>query len=79
MRPSRPTSLSSTSITEVAERKNATVGQVALAWLLAQTALDRADPRDQAAERLDENLGTGDTLPVDGGLLTGDSSRLGIR
>ena len=33
-------------ITEIADRKRVTPGQLALAWLLAQTAVDRPHPRD---------------------------------
>ena len=37
-------------LTRIAERKNATPAQIALAWLLAQKPVDRADPRhDEAA------------------------------
>ena len=47
-------------IKAVAERKQATVGQVALAWLLAQKPCHRPDPRDQAHRAPDENLGSAD-------------------
>ena len=45
-------------ITGVAERKNATVGQVALAWLLAQKPWIVPIPGTRRLERLDENLGS---------------------
>jgi aryl-alcohol dehydrogenase-like predicted oxidoreductase len=45
-------------ITKVAERKNATVGQVALAWLLAQKPWIVPIPGTRRLERLDENLGS---------------------
>lgn len=44
----------------VAERKNATVGQVALAWLLAQRPWIVPIPGTRRVERLDENLGAAD-------------------
>ena len=47
-------------ITKVAERKNATVGQVALAWLLAQKPWIVPIPGTRRLERLDENLGSAD-------------------
>ena len=47
-------------ITKVAERKNATVGQVALAWLLAQRPWIVPIPGTRRLERLDENLGSAD-------------------
>ena len=47
-------------ITKVAERKNATVGQVALAWLLAQQPWIVPIPGTRRLERLDENLGSAD-------------------
>ena len=46
-------------VTKVAERKNATVGQVALAWLLAQKPWIVPIPGTRRLERLDENLGVG--------------------
>ena len=52
-RPRRP-------LTKVAERKNATVGQVALAWLLAQQPWIVPIPGTRRLERLDENLGSAD-------------------
>lgn len=45
-------------ITQVAERKHATVGQVALAWLLAQQPWIVPIPGTRRLERLDENLGS---------------------
>jgi aryl-alcohol dehydrogenase-like predicted oxidoreductase len=47
-------------VTKVAERKNATVGQVALAWLLAQKPWITPIPGTRSLERLDENLGSAD-------------------
>jgi aryl-alcohol dehydrogenase-like predicted oxidoreductase len=47
-------------ITSVAERKGATVGQVALAWLLAQQPWIAPIPGTRRLERLDENLAAAD-------------------
>jgi aryl-alcohol dehydrogenase-like predicted oxidoreductase len=47
-------------IRSVAERKRATVGQVALAWLLAQQPWIVPIPGTRRLERLDENLGAVD-------------------
>jgi len=47
-------------ITKVANRKNATVGQVALAWLLAQKPWIVPIPGTRRLERLDENLASAD-------------------
>src|SRR6476620_2460433 len=47
-------------ITRVAERKNATVGQVALAWLLAQKPWIVPIPGTRRLPRLEENLGAAD-------------------
>jgi len=47
-------------VTKVAERKNATVGQVALAWLLAQKPWIVPIPGTRRLERLDENLASAD-------------------
>jgi aryl-alcohol dehydrogenase-like predicted oxidoreductase len=47
-------------VTKVAERKNATVGQVALAWLLARKPWIVPIPGTRRIERLDENLGSAD-------------------
>jgi len=44
-------------ITEIADRKSATSGQVALAWLLAQQPWIVPIPGTRRLERLDENLG----------------------
>jgi aryl-alcohol dehydrogenase-like predicted oxidoreductase len=44
-------------VTTVAERKRATVGQVALAWLLAQSQWIVPIPGTRRIERLEENLG----------------------
>jgi len=47
-------------ITRVAERKGATVGQVALAWLLAQQPWIVPIPGTRRLERLEENLAAAD-------------------
>jgi len=54
-------------VKKVAERKNATVGQVALAWLLAQKPWIVPIPGTRRLERLDENLGSAglDLTPED--------------
>src|SRR5215211_5364729 len=49
-------------ITKVAQRKNATVGQVALAWLLAQRPWIVPIPGTRRLERLDEKLGSADLV-----------------
>jgi aryl-alcohol dehydrogenase-like predicted oxidoreductase len=45
-------------VTKVAERKNASVGQVALAWLLAQKPWITPIPGTRSLERLEENVGS---------------------
>jgi aryl-alcohol dehydrogenase-like predicted oxidoreductase len=45
-------------VSKVAERKNVTVGQVALAWLLAQQPWIVPIPGTRRLERLEENLGS---------------------
>jgi aryl-alcohol dehydrogenase-like predicted oxidoreductase len=45
-------------ITKVADRKGATTGQIALAWLLAQKPWIVPIPGTRRIERLDENLGS---------------------
>ena len=47
-------------VTRVAERKDATVGQVALAWLLAQESWVVPIPGTRRLTRLEENLGAAD-------------------
>jgi aryl-alcohol dehydrogenase-like predicted oxidoreductase len=47
-------------VTEIAARKSATPGQVALAWLLAQKPWIVPIPGTRRIERLDENLGAAD-------------------
>ncbi|MET1037610.1 MAG: aldo/keto reductase [Aeromicrobium sp.] len=47
-------------ITTVAERKESTVGQIALAWLLAQQPWIVPIPGTRRLSRLDENLGSAD-------------------
>jgi aryl-alcohol dehydrogenase-like predicted oxidoreductase len=49
-------------VTQVADRKDATVGQVALAWLLAQRDWIVPIPGTRRLERLDENLGSADLV-----------------
>jgi len=44
----------------VAERKGATVGQIALAWLLAQKPSIVPIPGTRRLTRLDENIGAAD-------------------
>jgi len=55
-------------ITTVAERKQATVGQVALAWLLAQKPWITPIPGTRRLERLDENLASTELDLTDGDL-----------
>jgi aryl-alcohol dehydrogenase-like predicted oxidoreductase len=47
-------------ITEIAQRKSATPGQIALAWLLAHQPWIVPIPGTRRLERLDENLGAAD-------------------
>lgn len=47
-------------LSSVAQRKNATAGQVALAWLLAQKPWIVPIPGTRKLDRLDENLGAVD-------------------
>ena len=47
-------------ITRIAERKRATVGQIALAWLLAQQPWIVPIPGTRRLTRLDENIGAAD-------------------
>ncbi|MCW2496415.1 aldo/keto reductase, partial [Jatrophihabitans sp.] len=49
-------------VTKVAERKGATIGQVALAWLLAQQPWIVPIPGTRRIERLEENLGAADLV-----------------
>ncbi len=51
---------SSTCSTEIAERKNATPAQIALAWLLAQKPWIVPIPGTTKLHRLEENLGAAD-------------------
>lgn len=68
-------------ITKVAERKKATVGQVALAWLLAQQPWIVPIPGTRRLERLDENLGSADLdlTPEDLGELESASASVQVR
>ena len=60
-RHARPTRRWSTSSARSPRESGATPAQVALAWLLAQQALDRADPGHHASlHRLEENIGAAD-------------------
>src|SRR6478609_1960990 len=52
-------------VKKVAERKNLTAGQVALAWLLAQQPWIVPIPGTRRLERLDENLGATDLTLTD--------------
>ena len=47
-------------VRQVADRKGATLGQVALAWLLAQQPWIVPIPGTRRTERLEENLGAAD-------------------
>ena len=53
----RPTAPSSTCSRAIADRKAATAGQIALAWLLAQRPWIVPIPGTRRLERLEENLG----------------------
>jgi aryl-alcohol dehydrogenase-like predicted oxidoreductase len=66
-------------VRKVAERKNATVGQVALAWLLAQKPWIVPIPGTRRLERLDENLGAAnlDLTPDD--LAELDNASAGVK
>jgi aryl-alcohol dehydrogenase-like predicted oxidoreductase len=68
-------------VTRVAERKHATVGQVALAWLLAQKPWVVPIPGTRRLERLDENLGSAalDLTPEDLAELDEASSSVQVR
>ncbi len=59
VRPSQA-NLALVDLVTVAERKSATVGQVALAWLLAQKPWIVPIPGTRRLERLEENLGAAD-------------------
>jgi aryl-alcohol dehydrogenase-like predicted oxidoreductase len=50
----------------IAQRKNATPAQIALAWLLAQKPWIVPIPGTRRPERLDENLGALATVPLSG-------------
>ena len=70
-------------VTNVAERKNATLGQVALAWLLAQKPWIVPIPGTRRLERLDENLASAnldltpeDLAELDQVVLVGDATEL---
>jgi aryl-alcohol dehydrogenase-like predicted oxidoreductase len=66
-------------VTKVAERKNATVGQVALAWLLAQQPWVVPIPGTRRLERLDENLGSTDLELTDEDLAELDSASSSVQ
>jgi aryl-alcohol dehydrogenase-like predicted oxidoreductase len=61
-------------VTEVATRKQATTGQVALAWLLAQQPWIVPIPGTRREERLQENLGAVDLVLDPGDLAELDSA-----
>jgi aryl-alcohol dehydrogenase-like predicted oxidoreductase len=61
-------------VSEVATRKQATTGQVALAWLLAQQPWIVPIPGTRREERLQENLGAVDLVLDPGELAELDSA-----
>jgi aryl-alcohol dehydrogenase-like predicted oxidoreductase len=66
-------------ITTVAERKQATVGQVALAWLLAQKPWIAPIPGTRRLARLDENLAAADLQLSPGDLAELDEASAGVQ
>lgn len=66
-------------VAKVADRKNATVGQVALAWLLAQKPWIVPIPGTRRIERLDENLGSADLELSDGDLAELDEASSSVQ
>ena len=62
----------------IAERKGATAGQIALAWLLAQRPWIAPIPGTRRLERLEENLGAADVELSDDDLREVDSVSTGI-
>ncbi|HXK21748.1 MAG TPA: aldo/keto reductase [Myxococcota bacterium] len=65
-------------LAEVAKRKNATPGQIALAWLLAQKPWIVPIPGTTKPERLEENLRAADVELTRGDLLEIDRAASGI-
>ncbi|GAA2746775.1 aldo/keto reductase [Terrabacter aerolatus] len=63
----------------VAERKGATVGQIALAWLLAQQPWIVPIPGTRRLERLDENLGAADLVLTPEDLAELDRASAGVQ
>src|SRR6476661_5179496 len=66
-------------IKTVADRKGATVGQVALAWLLAQQPWVVPIPGTRRLERLDENLGATDLTLTDEDLAELDTASSSVQ
>jgi len=66
-------------VRQVAERRNATVGQVALAWLLAQQPWIVPIPGTRRLERLDENLAAADLELTAEDLAELDSASAGVQ
>jgi aryl-alcohol dehydrogenase-like predicted oxidoreductase len=68
-------------VTEIAARKSATPGQVAIAWLLAQKPWIVPIPGTRRIERLDENLGAADLdlTPDDVAELTAASDSITVQ
>jgi aryl-alcohol dehydrogenase-like predicted oxidoreductase len=66
-------------VSDVARRKDATVGQVALAWLLAQEPWIVPIPGTRRLERLDENLGSADLHLTEEDLAELDRASAGVQ
>jgi aryl-alcohol dehydrogenase-like predicted oxidoreductase len=66
-------------VTAVAQRKRATVGQVALAWLLAQKPWIVPIPGTRRLERLEENLGATDVELTDDDLAELDHASASVQ
>lgn len=66
-------------VTQVARRKNATVGQVALAWLLAQKPWIAPIPGTRRLVRLEENLGSIDLELTSDDLADLDHASAGVQ
>ena len=66
-------------LARVAGRKNATVAQIALAWLLAQQPWIVPIPGTRRLERLDENLGSADVDLTADDLAELDSASAGVQ
>ncbi len=63
----------------MAERRKATVGQVALAWLLAQKQWVVPIPGTRRLERLDENLGSAQLMLTAEDLADLDRASAGVQ